>query len=75
MGLWSHALGGGLFMSFVKEVVMDEDENDIVLILNEADMNGSSHETHVLYLYEIDRVYRFRLTPNRTLRVSSLNPE
>ena len=75
VGVWSHSLGKGMFMCFVKEVVMDEDEDDIVLILNEADMNGSNFETHVLYLYEIERVYRFRLTPNRTLRVSSVDPD
>ena len=73
VGVWSLSLGKGMFMCFVNEVVMDEDEDDIVLILHEVDMNGNNFETHVLYLYEIDRIYRFRLSPNRTLRVSSLD--
>ena len=73
VGLWSYSLGKGMFMCFVKEVVMDEDEDDIVLILNEVDMSGTSFETHVLYLYEIERVYRFRLNPNRTLKVIPLS--
>lgn len=75
VGIWSSSLGKGMFMCFVKEVVMDEDEDDIVLILNENDMNGSNFETHVLYLYEIDRIYQFRMNPNRSLKVKSLDTE
>jgi hypothetical protein len=75
IGIWSPSLGKGMFMCFVKEVVMDEDEDDIVLILNEKDPNGSNFETHVLYLYEIERVYRFRLSPNRTLKVWPLRKD
>jgi hypothetical protein len=72
VGIWSSSLGKGMFMCFVKEVVMDEDEDDIVLILNENDMNGSNFETHVLYLYEIERVYQFRVNSDRMLKISSL---
>jgi hypothetical protein len=75
VGIWSSSLGKGMFMCFVKEVVMDEDEDDILLILNENDMNGSNFETHVLYLYEIERVYRFRVSCDRTLKISSLRSD
>lgn len=61
VGIWSSSLGKGMFMCFVKEVVMDEDEDDIVVILNENDFNTSAFETHVLYLYEIEKIFRFRL--------------
>jgi hypothetical protein len=73
VGIWSSSLGKGMFMCFVKEVVMDEDEDDIVLILNENDMMGSHFETHVLYLYEIERIYQFRLSSDRSLKVRSIN--
>lgn len=73
VGIWSSALGKGMFMCFVKEVVVDEDEDDVVVILNENDLNGASLETHVLYLYEIEKVYRFRVAPNTTLRVRSMD--
>lgn len=75
VGIWSPSLGKGMFMCFVKEVVMDEDEDDIVLILNENDMIGSNVETHVLYLYEIERIYQFRLSSSRGVKVRPLNNE
>ncbi len=75
IGIWSYSLGKGMFMCFVKELVMDEDEDDIVVILNENDLNGSNFETHVLYLYEIEKIYRFRVTPNPTLRVRSMDDD
>jgi len=73
VGIWSSSLGKGIVMCFVKEVVMDEDEDDIVLILTENDMSNSNVETHVLYLYEIERIYQFRMRPNRTLKVRSID--
>ena len=75
VGIWSPSLGKGMFMCFVKEVVMDEDEDDIVLILNENDMMGSNFETHVLYLYEIERIYQFRISSDRSVKVRSFNNE
>jgi sarcosine oxidase delta subunit len=75
IGIWSHSLGKGMFMCLVKEVVMDEDEDDIVVILNENDLHGSNVETHVLYLYEIDKIYRFRVVPSPTLRVRSADDD
>lgn len=73
VGIWSSALGKGMFMCFVKEVVVDEDEDDVVVILNENDLNGSSLETHVLYAYEIEKVYRFRVIPDSSLKVGSMD--
>lgn len=71
IGIWSSSLGKGMFMCFVKEVVMDEDEDDIVVILNESDFNNSAFETHVLYLYEIEKIFRFRLEPVSKLKIQS----
>lgn len=65
VGIFSSALGKGMFMCFVKEVVVDEDEDDILVILQESDSNSSSFETHVLYLYEIEKIFRFRLESGR----------
>jgi hypothetical protein len=71
IGIWSSSLGKGMFLCFVKEVVMDEDEEDVVVILNENDLHGLNFETHVLYLSEIEQIFRFRTQPNNTLKVSS----
>jgi hypothetical protein len=73
VGVWSACLGKGMFICFVKEVVIDEDEDDVVVILNENDLHGSNFETHVLYLYEIEKIYRFRLNPNPSLKIRSLD--
>jgi hypothetical protein len=75
VGIWSACLGKGMFICFVKEVVADEDEDDVVVILNENDLSGPNMETHVVYLHEIEKIYRFRTTPNATLQVHSINPE
>jgi hypothetical protein len=72
VGIWSSCLGRGMFMCFVKEVVVDEDEDDVVIIFDENDLSGSGFETHVLYAYEIDKIYKFRMSPNNTLKVQSL---
>lgn len=71
IGIWSSSLGKGMFMCFVKEVVMDEDEDDIVVILNENDFNSSAFETHVLYLYEIEKIFRFRTDPASMIKIQS----
>jgi hypothetical protein len=69
IGIWSSSLGKGMFMCFVKEVVMDEDEDDIVVILNESDFNSSAFETHVLYLYEIEKIFRIRVEPASRMNI------
>lgn len=73
VGIWSPCLGKGMFICFVKELVLDEDEDDVVVILQENDLSGQVFETHVLYLNEIEKIYRFRLNPNETLTVKPLD--
>ena len=70
VGIWSSSLGKGMFMCFVREVVMDEDEDDIVVILNEDDFTNCTFETHVLYLYEIEKIFRFRLEQASRLNIN-----
>jgi hypothetical protein len=59
LGIFSPILGQGIFLCHVKEVWMDEDEEDVVILLHENTFTGSRPEVHALYLYEIDRVYAF----------------
>jgi hypothetical protein len=73
VGVWSHCLGKGMFLCFVKEIVVDEDEDDVVVILKENDLTGQHLETHVLYLSEIDKIYTFSMKPNESLRVKPID--
>jgi hypothetical protein len=73
LGVWSRSLGKGMFMCFVKEVVIDEDEDDVVVILKENDLSSQHLETHVLYLSEIEKIYSFRMMPSESLRVRPID--
>jgi hypothetical protein len=59
LGIWSAALGNGMFLCMVKEVWRDEDEEDMVIILRDNELSGVKLETHVLYLSEIERICTF----------------
>jgi hypothetical protein len=71
LGIWSASLGSGMFLCTVKEVCTDEDEEDIMIILKENELTAPRMDTHVVYLYEIERVYTFKTTPakERTARL------
>jgi hypothetical protein len=71
IGIWSSSLGKGMFLCFVKEVVVDQDEDDVVVILSENDFHGLNFETHVLYLSEIEQIFKFRTQLNSTLKIRS----
>lgn len=60
LGIWSASLGPGMFLCTVKEICTDEDEEDIMIILKEDELTAPRIDNHVVYLYEIDRVYTFR---------------
>ena len=68
LGIWSASLGQGMCLCTVKEVCTDEDEEDIMIILKEDEFVAPRMDNHVVYLYEIDRVYTFRShSPEGTL--------
>jgi hypothetical protein len=66
IGIWSSHLGTGMFLCSVKEVCTDEDEDDIMIILKEAEFTSPHINTHVVYLHEIVRLYTFRETQSET---------
>ncbi len=63
LGIWSTALGTGMFLCTVNEVCTDEDEEDIMIMLKENEFTSPHVNTHVVYLCEIDRVFSFK-SPN-----------
>lgn len=65
LGIWSSALGNGMFLCFIKQVWRDEDEEDVVVILRDNELTGVELQTHVLYLHEIERVCSFSSAPDR----------
>ena len=68
IGIWSPALGQGMFMCTVKDVLRDEDENDIVIILREDELTSPRANSFVLYLSEIERIYPFVVHPFSEVR-------
>src|SRR5688572_9804076 len=67
VGIWAPALGQGMFICTVKDVLRDEDENDIVIILSEDELTSPRPNSYVLYLSEIERIYPFITQPVTTL--------
>jgi hypothetical protein len=59
LGIFSALLGQGIFLCHVKEVWMDEDEEDVVIVLHENTFTGIRPDVHALYLHEIERIYAF----------------
>ena len=58
LGVFSKRMGTGLFLCNVKDVLMDEDEEDVIVLLNEQVTTGRS-DVQVLYLNEIECIYTF----------------
>ena len=63
IGIWSPALGQGIFLSTIKDILRDEDEEDIVVVLSDCDLTSPRANSYVLYLNEIERIYPFILRP------------
>jgi hypothetical protein len=61
LGIFSATLGQGLFFCHVKEVWMDEDEEDVVILLHENAFTGVGPDVRALYLKEIEKIYLFNL--------------
>jgi hypothetical protein len=59
LGIWSAALGSGMFLCMIREVWRDDDEDDMVVVLGENELTGAKLQTHVLYLSEIERICTF----------------
>ena len=57
LGIWASSLGHGMFICTVKDILRDEDEEDIVIILNENELAAPLPNSFVLYLSEIERIY------------------
>jgi hypothetical protein len=61
LGILSVVLGQGIFLCHVKEVWMDEDEEDVVVLFHENAFTGVCPDVHTLYLHEIERIYSFKV--------------
>jgi hypothetical protein len=61
LGIFSAILGQGIFLCHVKEVLMDEDEEDVVILLHENAFTGIRPDVHAMYLHEIERIYSFSI--------------
>lgn len=59
LGIWSAALGSGMFLCMIREVWRDDDEEDMVVVLKDNELTGAKLPTQVLYLSEIERIYTF----------------
>ena len=57
LGIWSQTLGEGMFLCTVKDVMRDEDENDIMIVLNKDTLTTPTIDSYVLYLSEVERIY------------------
>lgn len=57
LGIWSQTLGEGMFLCTVKDVVRDEDENDIMVMFHDNAFTTPRINSYVLYLSEIERIY------------------
>lgn len=59
LGVWSPALGEGMFLCNTKAIIADEDENDLLIILSEYVTLPNKLKEHVIYLKEISAIYLF----------------
>ncbi len=72
LGVWASAIGNAMMLCFVKEITEDVDEGDHFVMLVEIDTCDNRELNHILYVSEIDRIYSFNMTPNPTLKVSTV---